>query len=410
MQPILIYGIIIIAGYVAGIGAQKAGLPRVTGYLLVGLILNPQITSVIPEGFIDNTEFVTNISLAFITLSVGGTLKMSELRKMGKTILLITVMEAEVAFIMVSLGFYFLFPYLGIDSSLAIYSLPIGLILGSLACPTDPSATLAVTHEYKAKGEVSSTILGVAAFDDIAGILNYSIFIVLAATMMTGQSFSFHKAFMEPAYIIGGSIVLGIIMGTVFNLTTRFSKKLNDGVLILMTFGFLMLAFGLAELIKVDELLATMTMGIAIANFNPKQDRIFKILEGYTEELIFVLFFVISSMHLNFSVVSNSYWLIIIFIILRAMGKFMGTFSGAIMVKADRKVRHFTAGGLLPQGGIVIGLALMIKQNDSFSQIADMVISIVIGATIVHEIIGPVMAKFFLVKAGEIKKETESNT
>ncbi|MFB6318808.1 cation:proton antiporter [Saccharicrinis sp. FJH54] len=408
MHPILIYGIIIIAGYIAGVGAQKAGLPRVTGYLLVGLLLNPQITSIIPENFVDQTDFVTNISLAFITLSVGGTLKLSKLRKMGKTILFITVMEAEVAFIMVSLGFYFLFPYMGIDSSLAIFSLPIGLILGALACPTDPSATLAVTHEYNARGEVSSTILGVAAFDDIAGILNYSIFIVLAATMMTGETFSFEKAFMEPAYIIGGSIILGIVTGTIFNLTTRFSKKLTDGVLILMTFGFLMLAFGLAELIKVDELLATMVMGIAIANFNKKEERIFKILEGYTEELIFVLFFVISSMHLNFSVVSSSYWLIILFIILRAIGKFLGTFSGAIMVKADPKVRHFTAGGLLPQGGIVIGLALMIKQNDIFSQIADMIISIVIGATIVHEIIGPVLSKYFLTKAGEIERNTNN--
>lgn len=404
MPSILIYGIIIIAGYIAGLLVDKIGLPKVTGYLLVGLILNPQITTLIPESFIEHTDFVTNISLAFITFSVGGTLRLGKLRKMGKMILTITVFEAEVAFLLVAVGFYFLFPYLGIDPNLAIYALPVGLLLGALACPTDPSATLAVKHEYKAEGEVSSTILGIAAFDDIAGILNYSIFIVLAATMITGEAFSFQHAFLEPLYVIGGAVTLGILAGILFNLTTRLSKKMTDGVLILMTFGFLMLGFGLASLIKVDELLTTMTMGIAIANFNPQQDRIFKILEGYTEELIFVLFFVISSMHLNFSVVSNSYWLIIAFILLRAAGKFLGTFTGAALVKAPAKVRHYTAGGLLPQGGIVIGLALMVKQTAGFSLIADMIISVVIGATIIHEIIGPVLAKMFLVKAGEIKR------
>ncbi|HYX07194.1 MAG TPA: cation:proton antiporter, partial [Bacteroidales bacterium] len=90
MHPILLYGLVIIAGYIAGIIAEKASLPRVTGYLLVGVLLNPQVTTIIPEGFIQNTQFVTNVSLAFITFSVGGTLKLSKLKKMGKMILLIT--------------------------------------------------------------------------------------------------------------------------------------------------------------------------------------------------------------------------------------------------------------------------------------------------------------------------------
>ena len=403
MPPILLYGLIIIAGYIAGIIAEKASLPRVTGYLLVGVLLNPQVTTIIPEGFIENTQFVTNVSLAFITFSVGGTLKLSKLKRMGKMILLITFFEAEFAFIVVAVGFYFLFPLLGIDSSLAVYSLPIGLLLGSLACPTDPSATLAVKHEYKAEGEVASTILGVAAFDDIMGILNYSIFVALAAVMMSGGEFHLFEALKEPGMSIGGAILLGSLMGTVFNLTTAVAHKITDGVLILLIFGFLMLSFGIAQLTGVDSLLTTMVMGIAIVNFNKQEEKIFRILESYTEELIFVLFFVISSMHLNFAVVSSSYWLILIFIIMRAAGKFAGTFTGATLVKAPHKVRRFTAGGLLPQGGIVIGLALMIKQNGSFGSIADMIISVVIGATIIHEIIGPVFAKLVLKRAGEIQ-------
>lgn len=404
MDTILIYGIVLIGGYIAGLLSQKIGLPKVTGYLLVGIVLNPQLTAFIPGSFINSTDLVTNISLAFITFSVGGTLKIEKLKKTGKMILTLTIFEAEFAFLLVAVGFYLLFPYMGISSDIAIYALPFGLLLGALACPTDPSAALAVTHEYKAKGEVSSTILGVAAFDDILGILNYSILIVLAGTMMSGETFSFQKALMEPLYVIGGSVVLGSAIGLIFNMITKISNKLTNGVLILMTFGFLMTGFGVAGLLKVDELLTTMMMGIIVANFNTQEERIFKILEGYTEELIFVLFFVISSMHLNFQVISNSYWLILAFIALRAAGKFLGTYVGSSLIKAPSKVKKYTFGGLLPQGGIVIGLALMIKQTGNFAPVADLIISVVIGATIIHEIIGPVLSKLFLIKAGEIKK------
>jgi len=404
MQSTLIVGIIVFTGFVFGEIATKIKLPKVTGYILAGILLNPNLLTLIPKNFIDHTSFITNISLSFITFSVGGTLLYPHIKKLGKGILYITIFEAEFAFLAVVIGFLAIAPFFIHFANATWFTvfIPISLLIGSLASPTDPSATLAVVYEYKAKGDVSSTIMGVAAFDDALGIINYSLAIAIAEAFALHESFSLHSSLLKPLIVIVGAVVLGIIFGFVFDIITLFIKKETEGVFILLILGLLLLCFGIATLLGFDELLATMTMGIIVVNFNSKRDKIFKILERYTEELIFVLFFTLSGMHLDFSILSTSYILVLFFVVFRTIGKVSGAMVGASTSKSSTMVKRYTAGGLIPQGGIVIGLALMIKQNHAFDAISDVIISIIIGATIIHELIGPIFAKIALRKAGEI--------
>ena len=405
MEALLIIGIILLTGFILGELLSIIKLPKVTGYILAGVILNPDLFHIIPSDFTSHTDTITNIALAFITFSVGGTLLVKKIRKLGKGILFITFFEAELAFIFVFLGLLVLSPLLltGLPASYLTIYIPISILLASLASPTDPSATLAVSHEYNAKGDVSSTIMGVAAFDDALGIINYSLAITIAGLLILNQEFNIYSSIIQPIYVILGAIVLGIIFGFIFNSISLLIKRETEGVLIVVIICFLLLCFGVANLIGVDELLSTMAMGAFVVNFNKMRKKIFRILERYTEELIFVLFFTISCMHLKFSVFTISFTVIIAFIILRAIGKIIGSQIGAHLASSSARVKKYVAGGLIPQGGIVIGLALLIKQNNSFDQIADIIISVIIGATIIHEFIGPVVSKYVLKKAGEIK-------
>jgi Kef-type K+ transport system membrane component KefB len=403
MQPILIIGIIILSGFVVGELCTRLGLPKVTGYILAGLILNPNLTHFIPESFIGHTTLVTNIALSFITFSVGGTLLFSKIRSLGKSIILITVFEAEFAFLLVAIFFLLLGPVVvslpGI--TLVSFFIPLSLLLASLASPTDPSATLAVEHEYRAKGKVTSTIMGVAAFDDIFGIINFSLAVSVADICILHQPFGIHSI-AQPFSKIFGAIIIGCGFGFFLNILSQIIKKETEGVLITIIIGLLALCYGIAGVLGVDTLLSTMTMGIFVVNFNQKREKIFKILERYTEELIFVLFFTISAMHLNFSVLISNYLLIIFFVVFRALGKFTGTIAGGKISNSTSIVQKYTAGGLIPQGGIVIGLALVVRQNPAFSSISDIIINVIIGATIIHEISGPIICKFALKRAGEI--------
>jgi Kef-type K+ transport system membrane component KefB len=404
MTPILIIGIILFAGFIVGELCSHFGFPKVTGYILAGLILNPGITKFIPESFVDHTSLVTNIALSFITFSVGGTLLLSKIRSLGKSIILITLFEAELAYVFVAVSFIFLAPLI-ISSSelnLLLYFIPIGLLLASLASPTDPSATLAVEHEYHAKGQVTATVMGVAAFDDILGIMNFSLSVSVVNICIAHQTFGFHSILL-PIIRICISILTGCLFGLVLNSLIKIIKRESEGVLITLIISLLALCYGFAGKLGADELLSTMVMGIIVVNFNIKKDKIFNMLERYTEELIFVLFFTISAMHLDFSVLISNYLFIFMFIIFRSAGKFCGTWLGGKISESSPSVQKYAAGGLIPQGGIVIGLALIIRQNPEYSSVSDIILNVVIGATIIHEIIGPVISKFSLEKAGEIK-------
>lgn len=404
MQSIFIFGLILITGYVFGEIATKIKLPKVTGYILAGILLNPGLFHFTPDNFIDSTNLITNISLSVITFSVGGTLSFSRIKKLGKGILFITLFEAEFAFLAVFLGFMAIAPFFIHIPNATWFTvfIPISILIGSLASPTDPSATLAVVHEYKAKGNVTDTIMGVAAFDDALGIINYSVAIAIAGAFASNNTFSLSSSLLTPLLTIAGAILLGVIFGFIFNGIMLIIKKDTDGALIVCVLGLLLLCFSTATMLKLDELLATMVMGVIVINFNSKRDKIFKIIEQNTEELIFVLFFTLSGMHLNFSVLSTSYLLVIFFILFRVLGKFSGTFLGATISKSSPEIKKYTANGLIPQGGIVIGLALMIKQDPSFDAISDVLITVIIGATIIHELIGPILSKMALKKAGEI--------
>ena len=406
MDSALVVGLIIMVGLALGEAARMIRLPKITGYILAGILLNPRLTGWISVDFVHHTEGVTNLALAFITFSVGGTLLVSRLKRLGKGILSIALLEAELAFAAVILGVFAAAWLLGFSVSGhgPAMLLPLCILLGSTASPTDPTASLAVAHEYEAKGDVSASIMGIAAVDDALGIINYSIAISVAAVFM-GSSLSVESALIEPFLALAGGLVLGGVFGWVLKSCVVLFRRETESAIIVLVFGMLAVCFGTAAMLGLDELLATMSMGAVVANFCRYQEQIFHMLERYTEELIFVLFFTISAMHLNFAALSGGLGFVVLFVLFRAAGKFAGTFLGAAVSGAPRKVRRYAAFGLLPQGGIVIGLALMIRGSPEFAPIADTFIGIVIGATVLHELIGPVMAKLALIRSGEIGVE-----
>ncbi len=404
MSPILIVGIILGLGFLAGEAVQLLRLPRITGYILAGIVLNPQFTPLIGDDFARHTDPVIDLALSFITFSVGSTLLWSKLRKMGRTILTVTLCEAEGAMLAVVAGFFVTALVMGRYgiTALAASPLVLSLLLGVLAAPTDPSATLAVAHQYQAKGEVTSTIMGVAATDDVLGIINFSLGIALARMVVTHATFSIFHSILIPLYQIAGAIGIGALFGMLFNKMTQWFRRESEGELIVLVFSMLGLCFGSARLAQADELLATMAMGCMVVNFNPYQEKIFTLLERYEEELIFVIFFTLSSMHLDVSVMPSAAAYIALFVLLRTIGKTLGAYMGARLSRASNAVRRYTFLGLLPQGGIVIGLALIMHRNPDFQAVADLVMAIVIGATVIHEIGGPIVARIGLQKAGEI--------
>lgn len=406
MDAILIFGIVLTMGFVMGRLAEKIMLPRITGYIVAGIVLNPQIFPFFPKDIVSHTGLITKVALAFITFSIGGTLRYQSIKKLGKSIVSITLFEAEITFLIVFAGLVLTLPYcinIPGHSWLMTY-IPLSLLIAAIASPTDPTASLAVAHQYKAKGDVTSTILGVGASDDALGLINYSIAMALTQVMLMHKHFNISTSFIKPLVIVMSSLVLGALFGFILNWIMNAIRRETEGVFAVIIFGLLSICFGTATYLHLDELLATMTMGIMVANFCDQHERVFGFLERYTEEMVFVMFFTISGMFLDFSVLSETAVVVALYTVFRLVGKFFGTFLGAQTSGASAPVKKYTAFGLIPSGGIIVGLALMLKAYSAYDQISGIIINTVIGATVIHELIGPLFVKIAMIKTGEIQK------
>ena len=408
MPHILILGVVLALGYVGGVAAVRVGLPKVTGYLLAGVILSPEISRAIPDDFLQDTRLATDLALAFITFEVGGTLHWPRVKQLGRSIAWVTLFESEFAFLAVAAGTALLgWSIGGFSGGIGPAEvLPFALVLGALGSPTDPSATLAVSHEYRAAGPVTDTVMGVAALDDVLGIVNFSIAIAVAELLLRHGGSLDAGDVLAPALQISAALAIGVGGGLLLTLATRFVPRDGDGALIVVVLAGLCLVFGVLQALSWDPLLGTMAMGCTAVNLSRRREQIFALLQRYTEELVFVLFFTLSGMRLSLSTLWGSAGLIVAFVLLRATGKLLGTRLGARLGRAAPAVGRYAGYGLLPQGGIVIGLALSATSEPGFGVLAPTLFGIVIGATVIHEFVGPVLARSALRRAGEIPTRT----
>jgi len=403
---ILYIGAILLVGFFLSLLVHKLGFPKIMGYLVAGLLLNPELVNFIPHDFNLTTEPITNFCLAFITFEIGSSFSLSELKTTGRKYFKLAFFESFGAFILVFAVFftlsYFYFPVS--NQGLAIL-VAFSILLASLAAPTDPSATLAVIHEYKAKGPVTNSILGAAAFDDIITLILFSFSFSISRALVGTDELSVISIIYKITYQIIGAVLTGFIIGFVFNKVIEIFKIDEKKSLIILFIGFLALTFGLSTFLKFDELFSTLTLGFVIRNFNKKQVKILDITESGMEELIFLIFFVLSAMHFDFDGFQLKLILLIFaFMLSRAFGKYLGMYIGTRKLKMPKAVQQYAFGGLIPQGGIVLGLALMISKEPEFKGFANLLSGIIMGATILHEFIGPFIAKKVLKSVGELKK------
>ncbi|MCF6353350.1 MAG: cation:proton antiporter [Cyclobacteriaceae bacterium] len=401
MNTILVFGLLIVTGLIFGKLVSYIGLPKITGYLFAGILLDPNITGIIPPNFPNLTNDISNFCLAFITFEVGSTLYLPTLKAQGKALGLMTILEALLAFTFVFGGIYVASSFF-LPSNLLPFVLPFSLLIATLASPTDPSATLAIAHQYRAKGPVSSTIMGIAAFDDAVGLLLFSIGLGLAKSSL-GSSSTVMTGVVDSLIEIGGALIVGLLVGLVFNFIYKFIKPTSKGAVNAILLGLIAFGYGVSNWLNFDALITTMALGFMVANFNVKNNEISNTLETYTEEIIFILFFALSGLHLNLAGFTDAIPFIIVFIILRSLGKYMGVITGAMLTKQPNIIKKFVVGGLIPQGGIVVGLALFIQQIEAFNAFGGLMLNIIMGTTILHEILGPILAKASLRSAGEIK-------
>ncbi|MEA3548364.1 MAG: cation:proton antiporter [Thermodesulfobacteriota bacterium] len=400
-------GILFTCGYFGGQFANWLKFPRVSGYILAGILLSPSLSGLIPEELIkDRFSIVIDISLAIIAYSIGGSLKLSRLKQLGKSIFWVTVSQALGAFflsfiLIMPLGFFNLNFPLPNASFWEVY-LPLALIIGAVSTATAPAAVLAIVHEYKARGPLTTTLLGVVALDDGIAIIFYSFAMSIAGALMkVGDNSIFYQMTVEPLLIISGSILLGALFGCFITGLACWVKK--KGSLLVLILGGILLCTGIAEQIKLSPLLANMMVGFYVVNRAKHSEALFQTVENI-EEPIFALFFTLAGAHFDLAVIRMAGFLSLLIVVGRFSGKLLGTKLGAGFSHAPLVVKKYLGYALLPKAGVTIGLILL-AESLMEPQVGEIMVNAVLGSVIINELIAPPLVKFALKGADEIAQE-----
>ena len=99
----------------------------------------------------------------------------------------------------------------------------------------------------------------------------------------------------------------------------------------------------------------------------------------------------------------------VIYIVVRVVGKWTGAFTGASISRCEPKIKKYLGFALIPQAGVAIGLATtanaLFTANPDTEYEGALIIAIILTSTLVYELVGPLVSKFALKKAGEIPEE-----
>lgn len=382
--------VILFAGMIMAKVVSKFKLPNVTGYLIAGLIIGPSILGIIPKESADKLSIVSEAALSFIAYSIGSEFNIQNLKKIGKGIITITVFEALGAIVLVDLSMIFIFKQ----------PVPFSIVLGAIATATAPAATMMVVRQYKAKGPVVNTLLPVVAIDDAVGIIAFGISTTVAKAILDNSSnVSVAKIILIPLLEIVLALLIGFLMGI---LLVYISKKAKgEDQLLSMVIAVLFATAGIAIRFDLSSLLACMMVGATLTNLDPNNKRAFSTVEKFTPPVL-ISFFTIAGVQLNLSILKEVGILGVGYVIIRVIGKLVGSYVGAKISNAPETVQKYLGFTLIPQAGVAIGLSL-IAQSIMPPEYGEAIRTIVLSATVIYELVGPVATKTALMKAGEIK-------
>lgn len=411
MQALLSLSVALFVGLMLSRLAKLAKLPAVTAYLVAGILVGPYLLGAFgiqglgftSMGDVKAYSILSDVALGFIAFSIGNEFRLSQLKQTGKQATVIGIFQAVFTTLIVDailIGLHFLMP----DK----LPLPAAITLGAIASATAPAATLMVVRQYKAKGPLTDILLPIVALDDAVGLVLFAVSFGVSKALISGH-IDVINVILEPMLEVVLSLLLGFVMGLLFTFFEKFfhsnSKRLSMSVtFVFITVALSMLKFEIFGIhIAFSSLLVCMMLGTVFCNFCDFSEELMGRVDRWTAPL-FILFFVLSGAELELSVFTDIAIVVIglIYILSRSAGKYFGASISSRAVKCDENIVKYLGVTLLPQAGVALGMAIKAEQLGPEGAV---VANITLFAVLIYELVGPMLTKIALTKAGDIKPD-----
>ena len=391
-NPILSLAIVFILGFFSSRITKKLKIPTITAYVMLGILLSPEVLNLLSEEMLSTSDFFSNIVLGIIAFSLGESFSLDTLRRVGRAVTGISITAAIMPWFLVTVAFWLFFKQ-------PFY---IALVFGAIASATAPAAVVMVTQEYKSRGDFTDTLLGVVAIDDAWALIIFGLSLAFASSFIhdNGHLAGILKDLFRAIIEIFGSLAIGVVVALIFNKLSHFVKTAKERLIFVL--GFLFLAIGSAILLHFSVLLSCIVFGATLINTNKLSFEFFNSLRDIDSPL-YLIFFVLAGASLKINILAAAIMLTLGYIALRTAGKIAGGALGSKIVDASPSIRKYMGMALIPQAGVALACALIAKQTIG-GHWGEKILTITIASTVVFELVGPWITKFSLIKAGEIKE------
>ncbi|MFH1891064.1 MAG: cation:proton antiporter [Candidatus Zixiibacteriota bacterium] len=383
VDELLSVGGIILIGLIGGKLSHRFKIPRVTGYMLVGLLFGPSVLGLISSETLRDIRMVNDLALGMILFAIGGEIEWSHIRAMGRRIIFIALAESFGAFVLVFSA-----------TVLITNDFGLAILLGSISMATAPGVTLLVIREYSSRGPLTESLLAVVAINNVLSLIVFRFFFSFYS-LAQGDPVSTVAFDLFKELII--SVTIGAAIGGVI---TLWEKKIDDlSELLLVIVGGLIVGIGLARSIGISPLLVCLIIGAVTNNLSVMHKLVYPELRQ-TEMPFYIAFFVLSGASLELHMMSSLGLLGVAYLVARPLGKFIGSYFAASRTQEPPQVTKNLGMALLPQAGVAIGLAYTISQTHP--DIGQVITAVILSSVIVYEGIGPFLTRLALARANEI--------
>jgi Kef-type K+ transport system membrane component KefB len=398
-SPLFSLGFLVIAGAVLGSVASFVGLPRLTGYLVAGLVAGPQGTGFLGSDDVKALSLINALALALIALQAGAELTVATLRRTWKSVLSSSVAQTAVVVPTMAVLFYALsdqMPFLrGFDATTVA---AIAVIWGVLSLTRSPAVTLAILGETRAKGPLSEHALGVVVLLDVLVLPLFAAAMAVGRGQLSGQEFDV-RVFTHLAYELFASVCAGTTFGLLVAALLRVVTR--ERVLMVVVVSYAVTA--LSTWLRYDTLLVFVVAGFVVMNLTAFGHDLVKTSEQ-TSAGVMIVFFATAGAKLDLQALRELWPIALAFFVARALVTVVACRLGHHLADDPPVVRRLGFTPFVSQAGVTIGLATIVA--DALPGVGKALATLAIAVVGLNELAGPVIFTWGLKKAGEIPDES----
>ncbi|MEZ4220091.1 MAG: sodium:proton exchanger [Polyangiaceae bacterium] len=395
-------GLLLLVGTLTSEVLEALGLPHLTGYILAGVAVGPHAAQLLGHHAVEGMAVLGTLALSLIALAGGAELRLSQLRDNLRLLASATLVQSVLGFVVGALGLLVASTFLPFLRELpTTHILAAAILWGVITVSRSPSATLAVLSQTRATGTVARFTLAFVMSSDVVVLVMLAAATLGARQLVDPTTTLSVAAITHVGYELLSSISLGTTMGLLLAMYLRF---VGTEVLIVLVLLGLGLSSGLRYL-RFDPLLTFLAAGFFVQNFSKQGHKLLHSIEQVSS-LVFVVFFGAAGAHLDLPLLAKLWPVALGLCAIRALAAAAAHRMSCKRAVDAPSLLRFGSLGLISQAGLTLGIAVIVERE--FPSFGAGMRSLAVATVALNEMIGPVLFKLALDRAGESARATES--